>query len=193
MFYIYDSFVLPWIYSQGNILVKFRKGRENEIIDILQDLWKEYNPEQPFEYEFLDKRFDSLYENEKRNILLFEFFSAVAILISCLGVYAVVSHVSEERSKEVGIRKVVGATSLNILSVFSLNLFWNLLVSSLISIPVSYFLMESWLRNFTHRLPIPVWIFIVTLMITALITYLTMIVIISRVSGRNPVESLRYE
>ncbi len=193
VFYIYDSFVLPWLYTEGSILVKFMKGREKEIIDILKKLWEGNNPDQPFEYEFLDKRFDSLYENEKRNILLFEFFSAVAILISCLGLYAVVSHVSEERSKEIGIRKVVGATSLKIVSVFSINLFWNLLVSAIISIPISFYLMNNWLQNFTQRLPIPVWIFVVALMLTGLVTYLTMIFTITKVAGRNPVESLRYE
>lgn len=193
LFYIYDSFILPWIYNQGNILVKYMMDKERETISIIEKLWAEYNPEQPFEYEFLDKRFESLYENEKRNILLFEFFSAIAIIISCLGLYAVVSHVSEERSKEIGIRKVVGATSLNIVSVYSLNLFWTLLISTILSIPISYSLMDNWLQNFTQRLPIPGWIYFLAFMITALVTYLTMILIITKVAGRNPVVSLRYE
>jgi len=193
LFYVYDSFILPWMYNQGSILVKFQKDRGNESIAIMKKLWEEYNPEQPFEYEYLDKRFDSLYENEKRNTLLFELFSAVAIIISCLGLYAVVSHISQERSKEIGIRKAMGATSLNIVSVFSINLFWNLLISSIISFPISYYLMDSWLQNFTQRLPIPVWIFFMTLLITGLLTYLTMILSITKVAARNPVESLRYE
>ncbi len=193
VFYIYDSFILPWMYNQGSILVKFPEGRENEIIAIMKKLWEEYNPEQPFEYEYLDKRFDSLYENEKRNTLLFEFFSAVAIIISCLGLYAVVSHVSKERSKEIGIRKAMGAASPNIVSLFSINLFWNLLVSSIISIPIAYYLMDNWLQHFTQRFPVQAWIFLFAFVFTALVSYLTMIFNIIKVAGQNPVESLRYE
>ncbi len=193
LFYIYDSFILPWMYNQGNILVKFQQERENEVIAILKEIWDEYNPEQPFEYEYLDKSFDSLYDNERRNALLFEFFSAIAIIISCIGLYAVASHVSEERSKEIGIRKAMGATALNIVSVFSINLFWNLLVSFIISVPISFYLMDNWLQNFTQRLPIQVWVFFVTFILTGFVSYLTMIFKINMVAARNPVESLRYE
>jgi len=193
LFYIYDSFILPWMYNQGNILVKFQQERENEVIAILKEIWDEYNPEQPFEYEYLDKSFDSLHDNERRNALLFEFFSAIAIIISCIGLYAVASHVSEERSKEIGIRKAMGATALNIVSVFSINLFWNLLVSFIISVPISFYLMDNWLQNFTQRLPIQVWVFFVTFILTGFVSYLTMIFKINMVAARNPVESLRYE
>ena len=90
VFYIYDSFVLPWIYNQGIILVKFREGEEEAVISDLEKFWIKFNQEQPFEYEFLDREFNSMYENEKQNAMLFELFSVIAIIISCLGLYAVI-------------------------------------------------------------------------------------------------------
>ncbi|UCG27887.1 MAG: ABC transporter permease [Bacteroidales bacterium] len=193
VFFIYGPALLPWIYTGGNILVKYQEGREEEVISFVESYWKDRNPDQPFEYDFLDKSLRLLYENEKRNLQLFGIFSVVAILISCLGLHAIVAFTTEERTKEIGIRKSFGASYSDIVTLFFRNLFICLLISFLISAPVAYYIMDKWLQNFANRPDLSVWTFIVSFLLAAFVSSFTMLADIRKSAKRNPAESLRYE
>ena len=149
--------------------------------------------DQPFEYYFLDDDFDSVYQQESRLRSLYLIFSILAILIACLGLYGLASFTTERNTKNIGIRKVMGASTRSIVYQFTFEFNKWVLVSNVIAWPAAYFLMKNWLENFAFRIEPGLWTFLVAALFALCIASLTVLYQAYRASLKNPVESLRSE
>ena len=162
-------------------------------MSLLEKKWNEFEPNKPFNYLFLDDAFDSQYRGEEkfRNITLY--FSLLAIFIGCLGLFGLASFTAEQRTKEIGIRKVLGATNLNIVYLISKEYTWLVLLANIIAWPVAYYAMNRWLQNFAYRINIGLWTFLLAGALAFVIALLTVSFQAIKAALANPVDSLRYE
>lgn len=159
----------------------------------IEKLHDEVNGNFPFEYRFLDEEYGNLYENERRQGRIFNIFSFLAIFISCLGLFGLSSFMMTQRTKEIGIRKANGATVVNIMLLFSRYYTRWVIVSFALAVPISYFMIRAWLKNYAFRTSISWWIFALAGCIAFIIAFLTVSWQSWRAANRNPVEALRYE
>ncbi|MGV3558663.1 ABC transporter permease [Larkinella arboricola] len=159
----------------------------------LESVWKRRFPERPFTYEFLDQRFGRLYTTEQTQQTLFGIFAGIAILISCLGLFGLSMFMAEQRTKEIGIRKVLGATTPGLVALLSKDLLKLVLISLILASPVAWWGMTQWLEGFVYRTSISPWVFIVTAAIALLIAFLTVSFQSIKAALMNPVKSLRSE
>lgn len=156
-------------------------------------LWKKYAPEYPFEYKFLETHYNDQYKSEQQTEQLFNFFAGIAIVISCLGLLGLVSFAAEQRTKEIGVRKVLGATIVSIITLLSKDFLKLICIAIVIAIPVAWYFMEKWLNNFAFKVDIDWKLFLAA----GLLTIITAIVTISfqsiKAALMNPVKSLKSE
>lgn len=176
-----------------NILVKIRKGAEERTINELRKLYQSYNPGLVFNYKFLDEDFQAQYVAEKRVALLSRYFAALAIIISCLGLFGLASFTIEKRTKEIAIRKVSGSSQFEIVRLLSNDFTKMVIVSICIALPISYFMVSRWLENFAYRIELD-WFYFVGAGVIALVTaWLTVGIQTIRASKINPAKSLASE
>ncbi len=162
-------------------------------IAAIERKWKELLPDKPFSYFFLDEFFDKQYRAEDRFGTLFLYFAALAIFISCLGLMGLASYSTVQRTKEIGIRKVVGASVGQIVYLLSRDFLQLVLLAFVVSAPIAWWLIEGWLKGFAYRIPIYWWIFAIAGLLAALIAVLTVSFQAIRAAIVNPVNSLRSE
>ena len=179
--------------SHSFIFVKIRPNDVPGTISSLEGKAAEFAPNSLFEYRFLDDVFDSQYRGDQRRGEIYKYFTFLAIFISCLGLFGMASFTAEQRTKEIGIRKVLGASIVNIMMMISKDFLMLLFVSNVIAWPIAYFLMNRLLNNYAYRTSIAAWIFIASGMAAILVALLTVCIKIVRAAYANPVESLRYE
>ncbi len=173
--------------------VRIEPGTISSCIPILEDVWKKYGSGNPFTYHFLDQTIDRLYASENRMGKIFLAFAFLAIFISCLGLFGLASYSAEQRTKEIGIRKVLGATARNIFTAMTINFARWVLAANIIAWPIAYFAMQEWLRNFAFKTEIGLWVFILSAGLS-LVTALTTVGYQSlKAALANPTESLRHE
>ncbi|WP_425392681.1 ABC transporter permease [Ekhidna sp.] len=165
----------------------------NMTINKLTDVWNQVYPDDPLEVKFMDETVESFYEAEKRTSKVAGVATVVAILISCLGLFGLISYNILQKSKEVGIRKVLGASIVNIGTILSKEFLMLILVAFLIAIPVAYFLINNWMEDFTYKTNISWWIYGLGGFISIAIALLSIGLKIWKASDANPVDSLRYE
>ncbi len=175
------------------VFVKVTSKDIFKTVKYIEDLHKEFNSGYPFEYTFLDDDYDSLYRGEKQRRKIFSYFSFFSIFISCLGLFGLSSYIIKRSTKDIGIRKVNGANVLSILSHYVNNFSKWIAISILISFPVAYYTMNSWLQNFAYRTGISWWVFVMAGALALAIALLTVSWQSWRAASRNPVEALRYE
>jgi putative ABC transport system permease protein len=173
--------------------VRLRPGNVAEGIAAIRNLWKEFLPNTPFEYSFLDQDYQKLYESEQRVAGVFMTFSVLAILIACLGLFGLVSFTAEQRTKEIGIRKVLGATEANIIALLSKEFARLVLIACVVATPLAYYAMQQWLQNFAYRVEISWWVFAVAGGLALIIALLTVSYQAIKAALANPVDALRYE
>ncbi|MES3017787.1 MAG: ABC transporter permease [Bacteroidota bacterium] len=159
----------------------------------IEKIYKKYNANEPFNFSFVDEDYARKFGNEERVGTLSGFFAGLAILISCLGLFGMASFMAEQRKKEIGIRKVLGATVMGIWQMLSKDFVKLIVISIVISIPIAWYVINSWLQNYSYRSEIPVSIFIVAGLTALLITILTISFQAIRAALMNPVRSLRSE
>jgi putative ABC transport system permease protein len=164
-----------------------------QAIAAAERLWKQYNPEHPFEYNFMDEAFDRMYKSDQRTGKLFNIFAGIAIIISCLGLYGLATFTAEQRTKEIGVRKVLGASVGNITALLSKDFLKLVLIGNLIAWPVAWYLMHKWLENFAYQINISFWVFLLAGVLALLIALLTVSYQSIRAALSNPVKSLRSE
>ncbi|MGB3587432.1 MAG: FtsX-like permease family protein [Tunicatimonas sp.] len=164
-----------------------------EVIEELQSLWLSNYPDFPFKYRFLDDAIAGFYEEYQRLLSLTQLFSGIAIAIGCLGLYGLVLFMAEQRTKEIGIRKVLGASVQQLLTLFSGEFIKLVLIAFALAAPLAYFLMKQWLENFVYRINIGATVFIGCLLITLLLVIATVGYRSTRAALANPVNSLRNE
>ncbi len=176
------------------INVKLEEGNNmTEKISRMGQILKKYNPEYPFEYHFVDEAYAWKFEDTKRTATLAGLFSGLTILISCLGLFGLASFVAVQRTKEIGVRKVLGASVLNLWQLLSKDFIVLILISLCISIPIAYYFMHQWLLQFEYRTMISWWIFVSAGVGAIVITLLTVSYQSIKAALGNPVNSLRTE
>ena len=162
-------------------------------ISFVQGVWQKFESNYPFHYQFFDDDFDSLYRSERRIGTIVGYFAGLAIFISCLGLFGLAAFMAERRTKEIGIRRVLGASSMEIVVLLSKEFAKWVLVSNAIAWPVAYFIMKKWLANFAYRTEIGAGIFFTSAGLALGIALLTVSFQSVKAAAANPVDSLRYE
>lgn len=178
---------------RSNMYISIEGDNISEAVAFAENKWKEINPAYPFEYSFLDEGFDNLYRSELRTGTLFDFFTLVAIFISCLGLYGLASYTAELRFKEIGVRKVMGASISSIFIMFSKDYIKLVLIAFVLACPVAYLLMDQWLEAFAYKTSINPMIFLMAILFAIILTILTVGYQSIRAALANPVHSLRSE
>jgi putative ABC transport system permease protein len=164
-----------------------------ETIAFLENKWKELDPEHPFTYHFMDDSFDRIYRSEEKLSRIFSIFSILAIFIAALGLFGLALFMVEQRTKEIGVRKVLGASVGNIFLLVSKDFAILVIFANLFAWPISYLLMRKWLQTFAYRISIQPWIFVLAAVIAFAIALLTISFQAVKAAVANPVDSLRYE
>lgn len=177
----------------SNIMTKIQAGREKETIAALQVVYKQHCPGLPFEYEFLDQDFDRIYASEQRVGSLSKYFAGIAILISCLGLFGLTSYIAEQRTKEIGIRKVLGASAMKVLTLLCKDFIYLILIAFIVAIPIAWYLLNIWLTNFAYSIDMQWWTLVITCLLVFLISALTIGYTTMKAVKMNPVDSLRNE
>lgn len=173
--------------------LRISSGNISETLAHIRGAWEELSPNHPFEYHFLDESFDRLYKAEEEFQKIFFYFSALAIFIACLGLFGLASYMAEQRTKEIGIRKVLGASVSGIVALLSKQFTRWVVLANIFAWPVSYFAMNVWLENFAYRININLWTFLLAGSFALLIALLTVGYQAFKAAASNPVDSLRYE
>ena len=175
------------------VSVRIRPDDIPETLQFLQEKWAAFRPGYPFEYSFLDEKFDGLYHNEARLSRIIGTFSALAIIIACLGLLGLASFTAEKRTKEIGIRKVLGASTGRLTSMLTIQFTRWVLAANVVAWPLSYFLMRNWLKGFAYRIDIGIHIFILSGLATLVVAVLTVGFQSIKAALTNPADTLRYE
>jgi len=163
------------------------------LLTAIEARWHKLNPNEPFEYHFLDEDFQKNYDAESRLSAIVLYFTIIAILISCLGLFGLVAFSAEQRTREIGVRKVLGASVETIVALLSKDFLKLVLIAIIIASPIAWYVMNQWLQDFAYRTSISWWIFILTALIAILIAVLTLSIQTIKAALANPVRALRSE
>jgi putative ABC transport system permease protein len=178
----------------GNtMMVKITGADIPQTISFLQSKWKSLIPDRPFEYRFMDDDYNKLYENELRLGKIMNIFASIAIILACIGLFGLSAYSAQQRVKEIGVRKVLGAGIGNIIFVLSKDFVKLALIAALIAFPIAWWAMHRWLQNYEYRIHIEWWVFVITALATLLITLITVCFRAIKAAMANPVKSLRTE
>lgn len=186
-------FKKSWNSYWGNIIIRTEKGKTKEAIASMEKLYKEFNPGFPFKYYFTDEEAAKNYTTEHNVSKLSKYFAFLAIFISCLGLFGLVTFTAEQKTKEIGIRKVLGASVPGIVQMLSKDFIKLVLISAVIALPLAWWFMHKWLSDFEYRIDIGWWVFVVAAVAALLIALLTISFQAIKAALANPVKSLRTE
>jgi putative ABC transport system permease protein len=175
------------------IAIKLKAHHIPQALQYIEEVSRKFSPEFPFEYSFLDQEFDEMYRSELRMEEIFYYFTSMAILISCLGLLALAAFAAEQRTKEIGIRKVLGASVSGVLFLLSKSFTRWVIWANVIAWPVAWYVMNQWLQNFAYRIDIGIWTFLLAGALALIIALLTVGYQAIKAAFSNPVEALRYE
>jgi putative ABC transport system permease protein len=179
--------------QNGNITVRMNSNHIPGVLAEIKNKWKTISASQPFGFSFMDEDFNKLYTTEQRTGQIFITFAILAILIACLGLFGLITYAAEQRTKEIGIRKVLGANVSHIVQMISRDFLKLVVIASLIAFPLAWWSMRKWLQDFAYRVDISWWAFTLAGFITVLIAILTISFQTIRAATANPVGSLRSE
>jgi ABC-type antimicrobial peptide transport system permease subunit len=177
----------------NTIFVKIGSGESHQTIAKLEALYHRHNPGAPFEIRFLDDEYQALYVSEQRVASLSKYFAGVAILISCLGLFGLAAFTAERRTKEIGIRKILGCSELGIIRMLSGDFTAMVLIAIIIALPLGYYLATQWLESFAYRIELEWWFFIWAGGIALLIAWVTVGMQTIKAARINSSECLRSE
>ena len=177
----------------GRIAMRINTQNIPALISQVQNKWNRMAPGQPFSYSFLDADFNKIYNAEQRTGKLFISFAIFAIFIACLGLFGLVTYAAEQRIKEIGIRKVLGASVQEIVAMISKDFVNLVLIAFLVSFPVAWWMMNKWLQGFAYRIDIGWWVFALAGLLTIAIALVTVSFQAIKAAVANPVKSLRSE
>ena len=183
------------IYPQVNfaVAVKLKGDDVQNAIAHINKIWNQFAQGYPLDYKFMDETYEFMYKSEQKLSDLLWIFSIMAILVGCMGLFGLAAFSAEQRTKEIGIRKVLGANLFNIISLLSGNFLLLVLIASLIAFPVAWWAMNSWLDDFPYRINISWWIFVAAVIMALLIAFITVGFQSVKAAAANPVKSLRTE
>lgn len=177
-------------------VIHFRLNNANSTAENLkraEEVFKKYNPEYPFEYNFIDQDYAKKFGDEQRTQTLAGLFSGLTIIISCLGLFGLAAYMAQNRIKEIGVRKVLGASVTGITALLSKDFLKLVMISFFIASPIAWYFMDKWLVGYTYRIPISIWVFVIAAIVTILISLITISFQTIKAAVANPVKSLRSE
>ncbi|HVW95061.1 MAG TPA: ABC transporter permease [Mucilaginibacter sp.] len=173
--------------------VKINGGRTKEAVNFIKATWKQIEPELPFEYQFLDDHFNEVYQVDEQESKVVGVLAGLIIVISCLGLFGLASYSAEKRFKEIGIRKVLGASVQNITTMLSKNFLKLVFLANILAWPIAWLLMHQWLKDFAYRINIQWWVFVSVGVVSILIAFFTVSFQAIKAAIANPIKSLRSE
>lgn len=179
--------------SFDTLVIRINPQNAEDTVERLSAKWEELNPNHAFEFQYLDALLESLYGDEERLSDIFIAFSVLAVFIACLGLFGMASFAAEQRTKEIGIRKVLGATVPGVIVLMAGDFLKIVVAANLLAWPLAYFVMNKWMQNFAYRAGITVWVFIVTGIIAAGIALVTVGYQSVRAALLNPADAIKYE
>jgi ABC-type antimicrobial peptide transport system permease subunit len=175
------------------MLIRLAPGDLSASVKYIKETWARIIPNYPLEFSFMDERVDRLYRAEERIGILLKYFTVLAVFIACLGLFGLASFTAEQRTKEIGIRKVLGATLPKITFLMCKEFFILVLLANVVAIPASYFLMRNWLQSYAYRASLSVPVFLAAMAAAILIALISVSYQAVRAALANPADSLRYE
>ena len=190
---IQPVFYVQFPYFYNYLIINLKSENVSGTIGFIRDTVNKLNPNYPFEFHFLDENIDRFYQKERQINSIIASFTILAVFISCLGLFGLSLFMAEQRTKEIGIRKTLGATVSGIVGLMSKDFLLLIAVANIIAWPVSYFIMKKWLENFAYRIDMGLWIFALAATLALFIAFLTIAFHTVRAATANPVNSLRYE
>jgi putative ABC transport system permease protein len=183
-------------FGGGNqyVLARIKAGQTPSAIQSIEAKWKQLVPERSFKFSFLDQNINEQYKGEQQSGRLFAIFSGLAIFVSCIGLFALSAYITNLRTKEIGVRKVLGASVQGVVVLLSMDFTKMILLSFVMAVPVAWYVMEHWwLQNFAYRIDISVWIFLISGAMAFMIAWLTVSYQSIKAAIQNPIKSLRSE
>jgi putative ABC transport system permease protein len=177
----------------GGMIVKVKTAGIDGLLASLKDQWNAYHATGPFSYNFLDEKFAAVYESEKRTGSIFSLFAVISIIIASLGLFGLSAFSIAQRTKEIGVRKVLGANVSQVVMLLSKEFLIMVLIAFLIAVPLTWFIMHKWLEEFAYRINIGWMTFLVAGLIALLIAFLTVSYQAIKAAIANPIKSLRTE
>jgi putative ABC transport system permease protein len=175
------------------IAVKLKTSGINNTISYINNTWKKFSPEYPLDYKFMDESYGNMYKSEEKLSALLWIFAIMAIIVGCMGLFGLAAFSAEQRKKEIGIRKVLGANAMNIMGLLSKNFLLLVGIAAVIAFPVAWWAMNNWLQDFPYRITISWWVFGIALIAALGIALLTVSFQSVKAALSNPVKSLRTE
>ena len=179
--------------GEGTILARIKQENQQATLSGIANLYTKYNPGFPFTYNFLDEAYQKQYETETRTASLSGYFAVLAIIISCLGLFGMAAFTAQKRQKEIGIRKVIGASSAGITAMLSKDFLKLIGIALLIAFPVSWWMMNNWLESYAHRINITPTTFLLAGILVLTIAFIAISFQTIKAAITNPVRSLRSE
>jgi putative ABC transport system permease protein len=173
--------------------IRLSAGNVQEQIKALEKIWKKYAPDAPFEYSFIDQNFDSLFRAEQRMSQIILIFTILAISIACLGLFGLAAYTAEQRSKEISIRKVMGASISQVVVLLSRDFTLLVMIAFVLATPIAWYSSEQWLTGFANRIQIDFWFVIIAGVISLLIALITISYQSIKAAKENPVDAMRLE
>lgn len=196
----YDSFhqklkpsALVYANWNSHVHIKINNQNTEQSLKYIEDLWNELSPQTPFEYEFLDETYGQLYKSEENLQKIFTTFSVIAIIIACLGLFGVALNSTQQRVKEISIRRINGAKISDVLIMLNTKFIKWIVIAFVIASPIAWYTMYEWLNNFAYKTELSLWIFAIAGILALGIALLTVSFLSWKAASRNPVEGLRYE
>ncbi|NQZ78750.1 MAG: ABC transporter permease, partial [Ekhidna sp.] len=176
-------------------VISLKVNSENyaKTLSELENIWQKHIPHRPFDSRFADQNFDSQYEADERFGMIFSIFSALAIFVACLGLFGLTIYSTAQRNKEIGVRKVLGASVSRIIALLSKDFLMLFFIALIISVPLSWYVMNNWLDGFAYRITLGVDVFVIAAAVNLFVSFITMSFKTVRAAMANPVESLRDE
>jgi putative ABC transport system permease protein len=185
--------ILMYGQDNGALSVKINTANITPLMSQLKDKWKSFQPGKEFEYSFMDDDFDALYRAEQRMGTIFIIFTSLTIIIACLGLFGLAAYAAEQRTKEIGIRKVLGANLAAIVSILSKDFIKLVVIAILIAVPVAWLAMQQWLKGFAYRQNIQWWVIVLAALLALVIAFVTISFQSIKAALANPVTSLKNE
>jgi putative ABC transport system permease protein len=175
------------------VAVKLKTTDIKNTIAFINNTWNKFSPGYPLDYQFMDESYGKMYQNEEKLSDLLWIFTIMAIIVGCLGLFALAAFSAEVRTKEIGIRKVLGASVFHIVGLLSKNFLLLVTISSLIAFPIAWWTLNDWLKDFPYRVDVSWWVFAIAMVAALTIAFLTVSFQSIKAATTNPVKSLRTE
>ncbi len=179
--------------TSGTMVVKLKTKDVAGLTAMLKKRWSDYGAEEPLAYSFLDERFNATYEAEQKTGKILGIFAGLTIFVACLGLFGLATFTAEQRTKEIGIRKVLGASVSGVVALISKDFLKLVCIAFLIASPIAWYIMNKWLQDFAYRINISAWVFVIAILLAVMITIITVSFQAIKAALANPVKSLRTE